>query len=69
MEQDYDPTQKYIESLKKVIAKEITWGEHHHGMREQMLLALCRGLVVDPDTITEIKKLEAQACAIAGIPN
>ena len=69
MDQEYDPTQKYIESLKKVTAKEITWGEHHHGMREQMLLALCRGLEVNPNTIVKIRKLEARACAVAGIPN
>ena len=60
--------QEYMSSLKKVITKEIPWGEHHHGARKQMLLALCRGLVVNPDTITKIKKLEAQACAVAGIP-
>ena len=62
MEPDHDPTPEYIESLKKVISKEITWEEHHHGARKQMLLALCRELKVDTDTITKIQDLEAQAC-------
>ena len=60
--------QEYMASLKKVIAKEITWNEHHHNAREQMLLALCRGAVINPDIITEIKELESQACAVAGVP-
>lgn len=58
----------YITSLKKVITKEISWGEHHHNAREQMLLGLCRGVKINPDTATKIKKLETQACATAGIP-
>lgn len=69
MKPDYDPTQEYITSLKKVIVKEITWEAHHHNARELMLLALCRSEVkVDPDTVIKIRKLEAQACAIAGVP-
>ena len=54
-------TNDYKDGLQQLIAGTITYNEFFLGVREEMSLALCRGLKVDDTTRKEICSLELSA--------
>ena len=51
----------YRVGLQQLIAGHITYSDFFGGPREDMILALCRGLIVDDATRQELGSLEHEA--------